>query len=266
MLAPFLLRRKQKELEELLVLLCKLSLEREYSEWLARRARWDLAVFVVIWAAIVASTACQAAFDNDARIFVGWDAMRLSMTGVFSGAILCLACTMAFICRSLHVMIDAFCCDIVGNTSLHEVAHTWNVTQAILRLASDCIAPAFFVLCVVLFLTVPLQLLDMGILGSAPAPVPMLLPGLLMTCGVLYVLLSAATISGKCGRLPALVNAISFGAGTERARQHTVDYISSSAAGFYVYDVRLMTSTVLKFVYVWCVVAVGLLSRLASSR
>lgn len=66
-------------------------------------------------------------------------------------------------------------------------------------------------------------------------------------------------------RVPAFVNAVSFGPGTERARQHTVDYIASSAAGFYVLDTRLTTAMVVKMTYIWCIVVVAAFTRLAGS-
>lgn len=56
---------------------------------------------------------------------------------ISSGMILCLAYIMVFVCRSLSVMIDAFCCDLVSAIEVEQVAHVWNVTQAILRKAHD---------------------------------------------------------------------------------------------------------------------------------
>lgn len=75
----------------------------------------------------------------------------------------------------------------------------------------------------------------------------------------------AAALSDKCERVPPLVNAISFGIGTDVARQRIVDYISSSAAGFYVLGVRLTAITVAKFTYAWCIVAVGMLANVVST-
>lgn len=40
--------------------------------------------------------------------------------------------------------------------------------------------------------------------------------------GIVYALLTAASVSEKCMRIPAFVNSISFGPGTERLRQDTV--------------------------------------------
>lgn len=395
--APFFLKGQQRGLEETLLLLQKLSLERNYQEWLARRVRLDIAVFWTLWLGIIAATVCQHMLPDEgaaaetaavgssavwlwesslsfevrrvsgagkapkegspktwgripppargalladapraqwrasqtappsaaqhlqvtylsteprrsrwcrlrrssskfvspersvsANLFwatsafglqprslgppgvhtqaAGYVFLHLSLAAIFSGAILCLAYLLVFICRSLCVMIDAFCCDVVGSMKLQEVAHVWNLTQAVLRMASSCIDGPLVVLCIVLAASVPLTLLDMGILGANSAPVSILLPGLIITCGVLYALLLASTISEKCARVPALVNAISFGAETYRARQHTVDYITSSAAGFYVFGMRLTTSTVAKFMYIWCIIAVGLLTRWASQE
>lgn len=46
--------------------------------------------------------------------------------------------------------------------------------------------------------------------------------------------------------------------------QDTVNYITSSAAGFYVFGMRLTTGMIVKFLYVWCIIMVGLLTRLGS--
>lgn len=143
------------------------------------------------------------------------------------------------------------------------MAHIWNMTQAILRKASVSIEHCLLALCFVLVFAVPLLLVDVLYTGSAP--ILTMIPALCVTCGILYVLLLAATISEQCTRVPALVNALSFGEGTEAARQQTVDYISSSAAGFYVFGMRLTTAMVLKFMYIWCIVVLGMVTRIRAA-
>lgn len=162
-------------------------------------------------------------------------------------------------------MIDAFCCDIVGQTPLWEVAHVWNLTQAVLRKASHSVEHCLLALCGVVAFTVPSLIVEVGVLGGRSTALPAHLPGMLVTCGVLYVLLLAATISEQCARVPALINAISFGPGTEEARQRTVTYVKHSAAGFYVFGMRLTTATVMKIMYVWCILVLGLLTKLGSA-
>lgn len=151
--------------------------------------------------------------------------------------------------------------DIVATKRLDEVAHVWNLTQAVLRKASSDMEKCLLVLGLVLAVAVPLLAADIALLRASGAR---LLPGLLVSCGITYALLVAAMVSERCARVPAFVNAISFGPGTERMRQHTVDYITSSAAGFYVCDTRLTTSMVTKMIYIWCIVVAGGLTRLVA--
>lgn len=95
---------------------------------------------------------------------------------------------------------------------------------------------------------------DVAMVGIRSAS---LLPGFFVSCGIIYALLVAATVSEKCGRVPAFINAFPFGPGTDRQRQHIVEYIAYSGAGFYILDTRLTTSIVAKMTYVWCIVVVG---------
>lgn len=56
--------------------------------------------------------------------------LHLFVVGATSGAILSLIYTMVFISQSLSVMVDAFCCDIVGVMHMQDVSRVWNTTQA----------------------------------------------------------------------------------------------------------------------------------------
>lgn len=87
--------------------------------------------------------------------------------------------------------------------------------------------------------------------------------GLLVFCAIAYMLFLAAAISDKCSRVPALVNAVAFGEEMGIERQRAVDYIASSAAGFYVLGMRLTTAVVVKLVYVCVVVVAGLVTKMA---
>lgn len=100
-----------------------------------------------------------------------------------------------------------------------------------------------------------------AILGSYSATFRFQLPYVLVVCGVLRVFAAAAAVTDKCMRVPALINSLSFGPGTERERHHLVEYISHSAAGFYICDVRLTLGMVAKFLYVWSVICFGFVGR-----
>lgn len=96
------------------------------------------------------------------------------------------------------------------------MAHVWNVTQAVLRKASIDVEKCLLALCATLAVSVPLIVLDMALLGERSARP---LPALFVLCGIIYALLVAAMVSEKCVRIPAFINAISFGPGTDRTRQ-----------------------------------------------
>merc|ERR1712107_374078 len=66
----------------------------------------------------------------------------------------------------------------------------------------------------------------------------------------LYTLFRAATVTEKCSRVPALLNSWRFGESeVDHGRQHLVQYITHSAAGFYVKGVRLNAYMALKLTY-----------------
>lgn len=233
---------------------------KRYTAWEARWQRWDAAIFLFIWSCSVAAAGLdhtlRGAHEPPQRCI-----LHICLTAIFSGVILCLTYGMARICRSLTVMVDTFCCDIAGSMQLQQVGHVWNLTQAVLRKVSADVESSLLMLCLILAFSVPLLAIDMALLGMRSRDVPTLLPGFCVTCGILYSLLLAAMVSEKSARVPELINAVSFGPGTDLARQQTVDYATSSAAGFYVFDMRLTMARVIKFMYVWCIVVIGVLTR-----
>lgn len=261
-LASVGLKRQQAQLQEAFVLLRAVSLERGYVECHARRVRWDMTAFVLIWlCTVVGAVSCELSAANSAFGSAYFGVSSSLMLSLFSAVILSLCYAMAHACRSLSVMIDEFCCDVVNKKRPREVAHLWNLTQAVLRKASTSVETCVLALCAVMAFTVPMLLMDVSLWGARIASNPSFVAGLLIVCGILYVLVVAATISEKCARVPSLVNAVSFGSGTDRARQRTVDYITSSAAGFYIFGLRLTMGMVLKLMYVWCIVAFYVMPR-----
>lgn len=257
-LLPLGLRRQQLRLEQTLLVVRAVSIDRGYRDREVSHHRRDMAAFVAMWLGIVA-----AAGGSSAGLPTATTAGRMCLTAICSAVIFCLSYIIVFLCRSLIVMVDAFSCDVVDMVPLDRVAHTWNLTQAVLRKASIDVEKCLLGLCIILAISVPLLVVDLALLGARSASP---LPALLVLCGVIYALLVAAMVSEKCCRIPAFINLICFGPGTERMRQHTVDYIASSAAGFYVFDTRLTMSMVVKMTYVWCIVVVGTLTRLAGSE
>jgi len=158
-------------------------------------------------------------------------------------------------------MIDKFCCDVVDGMPVSEVAELWNVTQAVLRKASSSIEQCMLALGIAVACVVPLVLVDI-VLDPNGTSGP-LAPSI-VALGVVHMAMTAAMITDKCLRVPALVNAVSFGPGTDLQRQQVVDYVVSSSAGFYIFSTRLTTVTILKFAYGWSVVAVGIVTKVVA--
>lgn len=162
-------------------------------------------------------------------------------------------------CRNLMIMIDVFCFNLVNKSDLKGAVHEWNKLQAILRRASDAVQCCFFVLQTTALCFVFSGVTDMVLLlrqddsngagGSFGTLVQTLIPGLLVTGGVARIFFCAAAVTDKCFHVPSLVNSLSYGEEIDPDRQYVVDYIIHSAAGFYVFEVRLTSALALKFMY-----------------
>lgn len=136
--AVFFAKPQQRQLLQTLTLLYGVAVERGFQDWRLRRICIEKVVFVGIWMGIVVTTAiCDVLTGGDtATRDLKRVALHVFLVSLFSAVILGLAFGMAFVCRSLSVMIDTFCCDVVGTVPLEEVGHIWNLTQAVLRKAS----------------------------------------------------------------------------------------------------------------------------------
>mmetsp|Transcript_115229 Transcript_115229/g.225989 ORF Transcript_115229/g.225989 Transcript_115229/m.225989 type:complete len:319 (-) Transcript_115229:103-1059(-) len=251
-LASFSLGKQVRGVIETFEVLGRVAQERGFGEWHSHHTRLPGAVYSLLWLSSVIAYGLHRPPTEIQEV------IAVFLFAIFSGAILLLSFGMACVCRTLNKIIDQFCCDVVEDMLVFEIADLWNMTAAVFRMASNSIELCLFALCLIMACVLPLIVLDVvdleaGVFGSLPA--------FIVACGVLYLIVMAAAISEKCTRVPALINAISFGPGTSRERQHVVDYINSSAAGFYVFGVRLSTGMVMKFAYGWCVVAVGLITK-----
>lgn len=166
-----------------------------------------------------------------------------------------------YVLRILTVTVDVFCYKSVQHPDVSEAFESWNMLQALLRRASTSVELGLLILLAIAGFTVPALVLDRAMLGSYSATCRLQLPYMLVVCGVLRVFVSAAAVTDKCMRVPALINSLSFGPGTERERHHLIEYIYHSAAGFYICDMRLTLGMVAKFIYVWLIVLFTFVGR-----
>lgn len=242
------LRTYERRMEQTLRLVHVVGADRGYAEREVYQRRFDAAFFVLVWLGTVAA----AAFSGEGVVIT---AVQAGSVAISSAATLSLCQCVVCVSRSLVLMVDDFTIDLIEGTPLDKVAHAWNVTQVVLRKASMDIERCLLALIATIVVMGPLLIADAALLG---ARVLHLIPGLVLSCGVVYALLVAATVAQKCARVPAFVNTIAFGPGTEHTRQRAVDYVASSAAGLYILDTRLTALFVARLMCAWCIVGAGL--------
>lgn len=166
-----------------------------------------------------------------------------------------------YILRILVVTVDVFCYQSVQNPCIASATKRWNILQALLRKASTTVELGLLVLLALAAFTVPAFVMDSIEIGSYSKMLRLQLPHVFIVCGVLRVFVVASAVTDKCMRVPALLNSLCFGTGTELERQSLVEYIIYSDAGFYICDVRLTLGMVAKFVYVWFVILFSFVGR-----
>lgn len=230
-------------------------------EWGHRSCR-ELAVVLVTWTAAVLVQFAIILFADDAP----WSraARSLAFFTVSSLQLLGLAFSITHVCLGLTCMIDSFCCALVERRDLKEAAREWNVLQAVLRQACAAVERCFFIVQATLVSMILLSIADMIVSGSGALNMLALLPAGVVMLGITRIPFNAASVTDKCARVPPLVNSLSFGQDFDHERQYVVEYIIHSVAGFYVFEVRLTSSMALKFLYVSCVCAFAVATKVVS--
>jgi len=228
------------------------------------------AFVVVVWIVLV--------LGRVARLRYGCiDAVSASLFAYtfVSSLVAVLAYCQLHICCGLELIVDSFCGEVAevrdtcGDVSLG--IKEWNVIQAMLRRAAFTIDACFLLLNTALLGTLMITGLEVMEESSNPMQQGSVCTGLWLGAEIPYVALAlclvfrAAAVTEKCSRVPALINSWSFNGEDESKmdhnRQYVVQYITNSAAGFYVMGVRLTAFQALKLTYVAGLVLVTLVSQ-----
>mmetsp|Transcript_44360 Transcript_44360/g.139069 ORF Transcript_44360/g.139069 Transcript_44360/m.139069 type:complete len:186 (-) Transcript_44360:75-632(-) len=183
------------------------------------------------------------------------------MAGAFAfGSLLLtgMACVILRSCRCMTKLIDNFCYRIVESPNYAEAMQEWNLFQALCRNVCCSLQLCFVVLQAT---GTAVVLLAMTEVQRGVSAFLELLPGLLMSALVTRVSLWAANVTDKSARVPMLVNSLSSALDLDRDRMYMVEYIVQTQAGFYIFEVRVTSSMVLKTLYVGCAVGFGLASQ-----
>jgi len=162
-------------------------------------------------------------------------------------------------CRCLTKMIDTFCFHIIERPDFAEALREWGLLHALCRTACSSIQLAFVSLQATATAIALLSIQQVGCHDTSRFMC--LLPGLIVATGVYRAALWAAGVTDKCIRVPMLVNSVPMNRLLDQERMYTVHHIVYSQAGFYVYDLRVTSSIVLKTAYIACAVTFYLASR-----
>eukprot|EP00929_Paragymnodinium_shiwhaense_P054583 TRINITY_DN27363_c0_g1_i1.p1 TRINITY_DN27363_c0_g1~~TRINITY_DN27363_c0_g1_i1.p1 ORF type:complete len:968 (+),score=181.99 TRINITY_DN27363_c0_g1_i1:110-3013(+) len=175
------------------------------------------------------------------------------------------------VCCCLELSIDRFCQRYFLTPDLPRGIAEWNVCVAILRRSADILDTCFLSITTLVLVGALLQVVQLLQRQSTESGMVeqnrtcqvvssmWVLPPVLL---VIYAVFSAAAVTEKCTRVPALLNSlVTEGNFVDRGRQYLVLHIQASAAGFYVKGVRLTGYMALKFLYAFGAVMFALLSK-----
>lgn len=153
------------------------------------------------------------------------------VSGVFSALLL----HVIHICNAQVGMIDAFCVRMFEDRDVAAGIRQWNALQGILRCTSMAVSP-----CLVILVTMTVMVLGLGVNEILSTDAPLMrvavniLPVSVISLGSVGASVSAAMVSAKCSRVPALASSINTGTDLDFDRQYMVEYIFFSDAGFYI--------------------------------
>lgn len=248
------------ELHEVIWMLFNHAYREQYLDLWAVSSNRDLQVTLLLWLVILVERARGTGLAGAA---IGG---HLAVDGVLqfvlfawlSGLLMALAFCMLYVCRALTGMIDFFCMDVIEIADMSESVRRWNVLQAVLRKASNVIQRCFFVLQTTAVFTLMLGVAD-AVLGGHFVE---LIPGFFVALGITRICFRAASVTDKCSHVPSLVS--SFCNQIDPERQFVVQHIIHSAAGFYVFEVKLTSAMAVKFTYFATVAAFTLATKIIS--
>eukprot|EP00928_Gymnodinium_smaydae_P099868 TRINITY_DN9652_c0_g5_i1.p1 TRINITY_DN9652_c0_g5~~TRINITY_DN9652_c0_g5_i1.p1 ORF type:complete len:701 (-),score=58.21 TRINITY_DN9652_c0_g5_i1:182-2140(-) len=238
-----------------------LSLLDAYSQRMGLLERWQKRVFreklatCAILSIVIGSTWASLFFYSGVKYRSLTNGASFTVT---STVLVCLNFAMQHVCGYLLMFVDAFCCVISEAPEVDTISNDWNILQAVLRKGASSVELCFVWTQGTVALAVPLAIADMAVYGFRAEVIAMLVPRFALLLQALRTLFLAASLTCKCDSVPPVVNALHFGWHTESLRQHIVNYISSSAAGFHVCHVRVSMGMAIKYVYVWVVVVFAL--------
>jgi hypothetical protein len=163
-------------------------------------------------------------------------------------------------------MIDKYCAHYAEGREVQMNVSEWNTLQAILRRASRALEKGFLVVQTTVLVMMLLGMSNLLLLGGQQDFSHFWWEssmGMLALSAALGFF-KAAEVTESCARVPSLINSYTFGRNIDKSRHYLIEYVTYSAAGFYVGEVRLTAAMALKLTYIAGLLIFGVLTKVSN--
>eukprot|EP00747_Dinoflagellata_sp_TGD_P141590 gnl/TRDRNA2_/TRDRNA2_176147_c0_seq1.p1 gnl/TRDRNA2_/TRDRNA2_176147_c0~~gnl/TRDRNA2_/TRDRNA2_176147_c0_seq1.p1 ORF type:complete len:754 (+),score=61.89 gnl/TRDRNA2_/TRDRNA2_176147_c0_seq1:15-2276(+) len=234
-------------------------------QWL-RIAYRDLALTLILW--LVAMIQRLDAIRRKSEPTAPACLAAISFA-IWSFVLSMLSFGVLYFCRCLSIMIEAFCADLAEQLDPIEAVKAWNALQTMLRKVCISFEHCFFVLQTTALCAMLCMFADVAWVhsemtsGILTTNIP---AGFVVLCGLVRSLFCAASLTGNCARVPAIINSLPLNSATlHLSRRYLVEYVLHSRAGFYFFGVLLTPGAVITTFNLTLVAAIALYFKLSSA-
>lgn len=219
----------------------QVSDQQGFSNFLQHSNGLDALVTMAAWLAFMAD---RVAISCSLWKMGPEDILRLVQVALSSAELSVLVLAMLRVIRGMAGLVDTFCTRFWEQLDFVAAVSDWNSVQASVRVASRVVERCVMVLTSTMVLLALAMVFDFrSLVGLEWA----LTSSGLLILAMSQVLLRAASVTDACTRVPQLVNAVAWSAkAVDHERSYLVEYITASAAGFYLFNVRLDAGIAIK--------------------
>eukprot|EP00928_Gymnodinium_smaydae_P048497 TRINITY_DN32427_c0_g1_i1.p1 TRINITY_DN32427_c0_g1~~TRINITY_DN32427_c0_g1_i1.p1 ORF type:complete len:791 (+),score=49.68 TRINITY_DN32427_c0_g1_i1:31-2403(+) len=212
---------------------------------------WNVCCSCALW---IAAVGLRSAFCDECDVQSTLDVLGFALC---AGVLLGISVYLLQACTCLTLMVDRFCCNVVMNADFAAALKEWKLIQALCRAVSRTVQFSFMTSqCT----AVAAALLIIAAWGTGHFT-KAILPLIFVFSALLHASALAARITDKCARASILVNSSAGGTNFDVDRMYLVQYIERSMTGFYVFEIRIASETILKSFYVACALAFAVATR-----
>lgn len=223
-------------------------------------SRWDAVTVLALWSIAVAERIRCIIMRGDGNFDVV-NCLSLACFVASSFILVAILFSVMQLCLGLRASVDNFSFQVYNESDFGAAVRNWTVLQALIRLACSAVQPVFLLLQATIVLVIMTAATDFYKYG---ADYSMMFSGGLVLLNLSRVFFHAASVTDHCERVPAFINSLNFGKDLDQDRMYIVWYIKLSQAGFYVFEVQLTSSLVLKSFYILAAVVLAVVTKVMS--